>query len=169
MVLLPPNPEEIAHHADENRAGRCRDRCEEIMDSEARQKIRDNPPNDASACARNMELPETLPGGAAVTEYPTVIDEKAQKQGGFGTNRCRGDQRQVEQVAKNVKNGQRARGECQSDDPPPYERSGLELFDQTSRKRWNWRRGLNPRPSDYKIDPTTTLPSYKDLPVLSIG
>jgi len=111
-VLLPPDPQEITDHADENRAGRCRNGCEEIVDSEARQKVRDNPPNNPSARARKMELPKTLPCGAVLTEYPTVVDQKTQKQGGFGTNRCRGDQRQVKQAAENVKNSKGSRGEC---------------------------------------------------------
>jgi hypothetical protein len=82
-MMPSPNPEEIAGHADENRTRRCHDRREEIVDSEARKKVRDNPPDNASACAGDMELPKTRPGRAALAKHPAIVDQETQDQGRF--------------------------------------------------------------------------------------
>ena len=98
-MALAPDPEKIGRHAQENGTGGTSDRGQQIVDSEARQEVRDNPPNGSAGSARDVELPETDPGGTEVAEDPAVVDEEAEHQHGFGAGRSRDDQRQVEKVA----------------------------------------------------------------------
>jgi hypothetical protein len=156
MLVLSPDPEKVAGHAEQDRASGGCNRGDKVVDSEPRQQIRESPPDYASARAGNMELPETRPGRTTMAENPAIIDQKAERQHRLRAGGCRSDQRQMENSAENVKDTERARSEGQSDDPPAYERPGLELLDQRTAKRWSWRRDLNPRPAVYK---TAALPT----------
>jgi hypothetical protein len=50
----------------------------------------------------------------------------------------------VKNITQNVEDYKRSDGKSQSDDPPAYERSGLELFDQTTKEKMELAEGLEP-------------------------
>ena len=79
-----------------------------------------------------------------MAEHPAIVHQEAEHQHSLSSSRGRNHERQVEYIPKHVKDSEPAGGESQSDDPPAYERSGLELSDQTVRRKMELAEGLEP-------------------------